>query len=267
MFGSKGRVSTPQRVLVVVLVTVALGGIAVAGVAATSVQETPQDGNQTAEVRLVHASPDAPGVDVYVDGDPAVENLTFGNATDYVELDPGMHNVTITAAGDPSNVVFQQDIPVKPGQYTIAAAGEISEDADREFQPVLLVDDAAPADNESAVRLAHLSPDAPTVDVTVAETGDVLFDNVSYANATAYQTVPEGDYTLEVRAATPNNDGEVVETINATVEGGEAYTAIATGYLNPDEAAGNESFRVLVLEDMTADQATNETATPATETP
>ena len=261
MSGSDNRGVTAVQLVALTLATVAIGSIVIAGGAVAATQEqTPnqsQAQNQSqgqAQVRLVHASPDAPPVDIYVDGEPAVEELAFGNATDYVELRPGMHNVTITEAGNASNVVFQQDIPVKPGQYTIAAAGEITPGAERAFTPVLLADDAQPGENESMVRLAHLSPDAPTVDVTVAESGDVLFDNVSFGNATDYETVPPGDYTLEVRPATANNDGEVVTTVDVSVEDGQAYTGIATGYLNPDEAAGNETFRVLVLEDETADQ-------------
>ncbi|WP_169302416.1 DUF4397 domain-containing protein [Halorientalis salina] len=273
MSGSTNRGLTRVQLVALTLVAVAIAGVAVVGGAAAVPQETPQnetqpqDGGQgqgqaEAQVRLVHASPDAPGVDIYVDGEPAVEDLMFGNETDYVSLQPGMHNVTITEAGNASNVVFQQDIPVRPGQFTIAASGEISPDAEREFAPVLLVDDAQPGDDESMVRLAHLSPDAPTVDVTVAESGDVLFDNVSFANATDYETVPPGDYTLEVRAATPEGDGEVVQEVNVTTEGGQAYTAIAAGYLDPEEAPGDEEFRVLLLEDETAEQPGNGGMTP-----
>ena len=259
MSGSANRGLSSGRLVAFTLVLVVIGGIAFVGGATAATQEQPANDSQAAnesqgQNRLVHASPDAPPVDIYVDGEPAVEDLAFGNETDYVPLRPGMHNVTITEAGNASNVVFQQDLPVRPGQYTIAAAGEITEDADREFEPVLLVDDAQPAENESMVRLAHLSPDAPTVDVTVAETGDVVFDNVSFGNATDYVTVPPGDYTLEVRAATPDNDGDVVSEVNVTTESELAYTAIATGYLDPEAAAGDEPFRVLVLEDETAEQ-------------
>lgn len=270
MSGSANRGLTAVQLVALTLATVAIGSIAIAGGAVAATQDQAQNQSE-AQVRLVHASPDAPGVDIYVDGEPAVEGLEFGDSTDYVSLQPGMHNVTITEAGNASNVVFQQDIPVKPGQYTIAASGEISPDAQRAFEPVLLIDDAQPGENESMVRLAHLSPDAPTVDITVEESGDVLFDNVSYANATDYETVPPGDYTLEIRQATANNDGEVVTTVDVSVEAGQAYTAVAAGYLNPEEAAGDEEFQVLTLEDMTAEEpgmrgppadAGNQTATP-----
>ncbi|WP_335869516.1 DUF4397 domain-containing protein [Bacillus sp. 2205SS5-2] len=39
-----------------------------------------------AMVRIVHASPDAPAVDVYVNGDTVVEGAAFKAATDYMSL-------------------------------------------------------------------------------------------------------------------------------------------------------------------------------------
>jgi hypothetical protein len=42
-----------------------------------------------AKVRVVHASPDAPAVDVWVNGQVAISGLAFGEATDYVALAGG----------------------------------------------------------------------------------------------------------------------------------------------------------------------------------
>jgi hypothetical protein len=42
-------------------------------------------------VNIVHASPDAPAVDIYGGGTAAVENLTFGTATGWVALPAGEH--------------------------------------------------------------------------------------------------------------------------------------------------------------------------------
>jgi hypothetical protein len=44
-------------------------------------------------VNIVHASPDAPAVDIYFDGAAAVENLPFGIATGWVALPAGEHQV------------------------------------------------------------------------------------------------------------------------------------------------------------------------------
>ena len=48
---------------------------------------------EDAQVRILHASPDAPAVDVYVDGNAAVEGAKFKDATDYLMLPAGPHKV------------------------------------------------------------------------------------------------------------------------------------------------------------------------------
>ncbi|QLG28012.1 DUF4397 domain-containing protein [Halorarum halophilum] len=249
---------SPQAKRIVGLaLTVTLIGSVVLGGAALAVSNTAaQEEQGDATVRIVHASPDAPAVDVYVDDEQIASGVEFGTVTDYMSVSQGMHNVTVTAAGDSEDVLFESQVDVDAsGTYTVAASGEVSEDAETSFEPVVFTDDASqPADDEAAVRLAHLSPDAPAVDVTVEETGDVLFDNVTFRNATEYQTVPAGDYTLEVRAATESNDGDVVATFDVSPEGGTAYTAFAVGYLDAED--DEEGFDLVVAEDQVSEEET-----------
>lgn len=56
-------------------------------------------------VRLVHASPDAPAVDVFADDAPLFQNASFGENTEYVEVQPGTYTLDVFpagAAGDPA---------------------------------------------------------------------------------------------------------------------------------------------------------------------
>ena len=43
----------------------------------------------SARVRAAHMSPNAPNVDVYVDGDVVLEDVPFGDTSNYLELDAG----------------------------------------------------------------------------------------------------------------------------------------------------------------------------------
>jgi hypothetical protein len=234
-------------VLTVAAVVLASMVVASAGVAAA------QEEDGETELRVIHAVPDAPAVDVYVDGELAIEDVEFGNESEYLSVPTGTQNISVTPANDSETVVFDEEVDID-GQTTVAVGGELDADGEN-ITALALEDDADPAENESAVRLAHLSPDAPAVDVTVDETGDVLFDDVEFGNATEYATVPAGDYTLEVRNATDNDDGEVVQTVEVTVDDGEAYTAVATGYVDTDEAPVDEPFTVEVYQDQTAEDA------------
>ena len=56
----------------------------------------PASAAEMAKVRVVHASPDAPAVDVYVDGAKALSNVTFFTASDYLSLPAGEHRFQVT---------------------------------------------------------------------------------------------------------------------------------------------------------------------------
>ena len=259
------RGKTSSRTLAVALVTLLLVGYGgTTGVLAGSAS-TSGDGTN---VRVAHMSPDAPPVDVLVNDDPVVEGIAFGNVTDYLSLAPGEKNVTIRVADDPDMVVFSDNVTFDADtNYTVAATGEVTEGANTTFEPVVFEDDFTVPDSETAsVRLAHVSPDAPPVDVTVAETNETLFDNVSFQNATEYVDVPAGDYTLEVRPATEDDDGEVVAEFDVSLEGSTVYTAFAAGYLNPEDAPVDEPFQLILVVDAEGEKVTTTQQAPKTTT-
>ena len=91
---------------------------------------------------------------------------------------------------------------------------------------------AAAAGPVGYVRLAHLSPDTPDVDVYLAAvTGGTpqRFPGVGYGTVSTYQTVPTGTYAVSMRAAgAPATDPPVLTT-NVTVAEGKAYTVAGVG--------------------------------------
>ena len=212
------------------------------------------DSSGSANLRVAHLSPDAPNVDVYADGSAVLEDVAFGAVSDYLEVPAGDRQVRITPAGDAETTVFEGAVPVEAGtDYTVAATGELSEGADRSFEPLVLEDDNSdPEEGMVRIRLVHASPDAPAVDVTLAANDDVLFDGVAYGES-GYVTVPAGDYTLQVRGDTENNDGDVVASFDVSVEAGGVYTGFAAGYLSPDDDPGDAAFDLIVAQDATAD--------------
>ncbi|AGB33033.1 hypothetical protein C488_10296 [Natrinema pellirubrum DSM 15624] len=198
-------------------------------------------------VRVAHLSPDAPNVDVYVDGDAVLEDVPYRAVSDYLELESGTYAVMITAAGDADTVVYDEDLEIAEGSFTIAALGELA-DENQPFEPAVLEDDVSDPGDDARVRLVHASPDAPAVDVTVGDGETVLFEDAAFGDAAATE-VPGGDYTLEVRPATENNDGDVVATFDVAPEGGSVYSAFAVGYLEPGSAPADEAFDLEVVMD------------------
>jgi len=202
-------------------------------------------------LRVAHLSPDAPNVDVYVDGDAVLEDVPYRAVSEYLELAPGTYDVMITAAGDQDTVVFDDELEVPEGDFTVAALGELAEE-NQSFAPAVFEDDLSDPGEMARVRLVHASPDAPAVDVTVHESGDALFEDVAFGEA-ATAEVPAGSYTLEVRPATENNDGDVVATFDVELMAGTVYSAFAVGYLMPDEAPADAPFDLEVVVDAGGD--------------
>jgi len=206
--------------------------------------------DERASVQVAHMSPNAPNVAVSIDGSTVLDDVPFGATSSALPLAAGAHTVAITPAGDPETTVFEGEVTVEAGaEYTIVAIGEIGDDADQAFQPLVLQDDSSdPGSDTARVRLVHASPDAPAVDVTVGATGDALFDGVAYAE-TSTAEVPAGDYTLQVRGDTDGNDGDVVAEFDVSLNGGQAYTAFAAGYLSPDDEPADTPFDLFVIPD------------------
>ena len=172
-----------------------------------------------AQVRVIHASPDAPNVDVWVDGETVLTDVPFTAVSDYLTLPAGDHNIQVTATGS-TDPVIDADVTLDAGTaYSVAATGMLAD-----IGATVLVDDRMPADSQSKLRVFHASPSAPaSVDVAVTD-GPILVEGLAYPEATAYLTVDAGTYALEVRAA---GETDAALTLDATLEAGMNYTAIA----------------------------------------
>jgi LPXTG-motif cell wall-anchored protein len=190
-----------------------------------------QDGQ--ARVRVVHASPDAPAVDVWVDGAVAFSNAPFKGITDYAALAPATYNVQVTPTGATTPVVIEADLALAANtDYTVVAVGLLAD-----IEPLVLVDNnSAPAAGKAHVRFVHASPDAPAVDIAVTG-GPVLFANIPFKGVGDYLPVDAGTYDLEARLAG-------TETVALSVPGvqlnaGTVYTIFAMGLAggDPDLAA------------------------------
>lgn len=178
---------------------------------------------EPAEVRVVHASPDAPAVDVLVNGDVAFGDLAFKGIADYASLTPDTYNVQVVPAGASEPVVIEADLGLEGAtDYTVVALGTLDN-----IEPLVLVDDnRPPAAGKSHVRFVHASPDAPAVDIAV-QGGPVLFNNIAFKGASAYLPVDAGTYDLEVRLA--GTETVALEVPGVALQDGAVYTVFAMG--------------------------------------
>jgi hypothetical protein len=91
----------------------------------------------------------------------------------------------------------------------------------------------AAAAGDGYVRLAHLSPDTPAVDVYLkSDSGAVkaqTFPGVAYGAMSEYLRLPAGTYSVAMRKAGADPGTKPVLTTQVTVENGGAYTVAGVG--------------------------------------
>lgn len=187
-------------------------------------------------VQVIHASPDAPAVDVYVDGGLALEGLEFGAASGWVALPAGDHQVQVAATGEAADTaVIDATLTLEAGvAYEVAATGLLAD-----ITPQVYVADLSPLEADMArIQVLHTSPDAPAVDIAVTG-GDVLVPELAFPDASGYLTVPAGAYDLEVRPAGTTDVALALPGVE--LEAGTVYDVYAIGLLE------DGSLNVLVV--------------------
>jgi len=234
-----------------------------------------------AKLRFIHASPGTPSVDVGVGGGilfaPVFSNIAYGAAGAYVETAP-LASVEIAARenGATSDVLSIEGANLPAGAIATAfAIGEIG-NADAPLRVLLCVDNAEPngvhsicdvvgdAPKRAHVRIAHLSPDTPPVDVCLAAGGTAAYGKplfrtlgatgLAYPQVTTYVDLPAGNWDVRVvhaisgTCATP----AIPDTTNLAVPADLTATVTAIGDLEPaGAAAGDPILHLAVFADDT----------------
>ncbi len=173
-------------------------------------------------VRVFHAAPDVGNVDVYVNNQMVFSNLAFGDFTKYVYLDEGQYNVSVYPAGKKDNPAINQIVDVPSQQmFTIAATGNAND------LGLLVIPDKlskSPSQSYSSVRIIHLSPNAPGVDVSVD--GDIIFENIEFREGTDYVDLNPGTYNVNILL---NSDKSVALSLKVTLNPNKIYTIYVIG--------------------------------------
>jgi hypothetical protein len=191
-----------------------------------------------AMLRAVHASPDAPAVDIYVEGvsTPVSTNLAYGGATGYLNLAPATYNIQLRAAGasassPPAYETGNLAIALNDKITAVAMGLLNSGAASDKFRVVPYIENfAAPGAGKVAVRIIHGSADAPTVGLDVGDDG-----NAEVANFARFAETGDAGVALDAGTALQigilaGSQRVTAFTTPALPDGGELFV-IATGLL------------------------------------
>ncbi len=186
-------------------------------------------------IRLLHAVPNAPAVDIYANGSPIARNLSYRQFTEYLAVPGTSYNITVFPAGQTVNPILSTIINIPVGSiFTIAAVGIPSS--------ITLLPIEEPRINIPAgnlmLRFVNLSPNAPAVDVEI-QGGNIIFGNITYTGITQYIPINPGTYTFSLKIS--GTGQRILYVPNIRLESGRFYTIYAIGVV-----AGTPPLQVLI---------------------
>ena len=204
---------------------------------------------ETASLRVLHASPDAPNVDVLVDNQVVLSNVSYTHASDFLSVFQGTRNVKVNAAGT-STTVIDADLTFAFGSFTTIIATNFL----ARIEPLVLPDENfPPGGNILKIRVVHSAPSAPPVDVYVTAPGvdinttTATLSNVAFTEFSDFLEIPEGDY--QIRVTTVGSKTPVFDSGTVTLDAGSIFSAVAV-----DATGGASPISLVVL--------TNDPTTP-----
>lgn len=180
-------------------------------------------------IRVLHASPKSPSVDIYINNVPTIRDLRYRGFTEYLPISAGNYNIKIYPTGNRTDLILEQSVTIAPNKIvTIAAIGR--DPSTLSLLPIL--DPKINIDNSKVyLRIAHLSPNTPPVDI-VTSTGITLFKNVSYKQLQGYIPLPPGIYSVDVRLA--DTTTSILYVPNIRLSANKFYTIYVVGLLNDE---------------------------------
>ena len=205
------------------------------------------DAGTPAALRVVHASPDAPAVDVVVNDNFAsslVSHLSFPQFTPFVNVAPATYNVKVTDSATQKLVPIDASVSPKAGiSYSVLAVGKLAA-----LEPLIVSDDPRRVATQAKVRIIHASPAAQNVDIYVtapgANIGNVAptLANVPFKANTGFLALAAGSYDVTVTPTGSKTAAIGPATIAVTAGG--VYTAIAR-----DAPGGGAPLGLILMDD------------------
>jgi len=209
------------------------------GTAATDLLDT----NTPAAATAVHASPDAPAVDILADDNSTANNEALALAVDYSYTEaceigaipaPGDYTVSVVANADNSIVADDFQLVVEPGDEATAIVTGFLSSGTPEILTLPLATDTRSIFTEAKLRVIHGSPSTGDVDLYLLEDGTDLndptvtpnFAAVPFGADTGVLSIAPGTYDVYVTPA--GNKGVVaIELADQILTGGEVIDVIA----------------------------------------
>ena len=162
----------------------------------------------TADLRIIHAVPDAPTVNVFAGAAvlAGLENVDYQVSSPWITVDEGTYAVRVEANVPSGTVDVITASLTLDGEksYNVLAVGSTT---DGTIEPLVVsVDRSAVTSGNVRVQVVHAAPAAPMVDIYVTAPGDDIevaqpLATASFKDSTGQVEVAGGDYQIRITAA------------------------------------------------------------------
>jgi uncharacterized protein YgiM (DUF1202 family) len=186
-----------------------------------------------ARLTVIHAMADGPSVDALIAESRAVfPDLVYNTPTGSIDLDLSVeYLMAVVPAGEglESAIIPEEVVPLMSGSiFTYVIYGTTSEP-----EKMILAAPTAPDADAGFVRLAHVIPGGPEVDIFFNDVR--VASRVPYGATTQYIAVPPGAYDIAVKVA---GSGEDVAGATLSLEAGNRLTVVTAGTVDTPALAG-----------------------------
>ena len=184
------------------------------------------------KVRILHAVPKAPKVDVYINGQKIAEALEFSKITNYFVINPGSFEMQIYNSGTYDTPLLSQKIEISPtANYTFCIVT-----LQGSLYIFRLKDDNVPSTKlTSFLRFINLSANAPLVSLALPN-DVVLFNGAEYLETTGYYQLSSGIYNFKFLFDSATSTAKFIK--NLTLDNGNFYTIYIIGVYNSKPPLG-----------------------------
>lgn len=170
-------------------------------------------------LRVLHAMPDLGAINVYVDGEPLAESVTYGGLSDYRFVPAGPHRFQAALAGEDTFLEARDATVAAEADATLALLPL------RDEPTFLWIRDRVPADApQGHLRAVHLA-DAPAL--ALRPIGDPPIATLQRTQASAPVPVPAGDETYQLVSA--DDERLAAEVGPVTIAAGTTLSLFAIG--------------------------------------
>lgn len=183
------------------------------------------------QLRIIDASPDAPGLDMYENSTLIAYNLGFGTITSYIPIDPGTFSISANIAGSKTALTTAKGTFAASNQYTVLIGNSAAN-----LQELILKDQAQAAPSgQISLRFIDQATRIGAIDIYLVPQGQKftavtpLITNVAFPMNTGYLNVPTGTYTLVIVPTGTVPTGTTVATYTGaqvTYSGGSVTTVV-----------------------------------------